>query len=453
MAAPKPNGGFRIVHQLHPLDSIVYTALAAHVAESVENNRLPKSLDMACSYRIDTSKIGDFFNSENGYDKFLEKQNELSHKCSYVLVADLTDFYNQIYLHPLASTLAFCNDKFHKLSSEIENFLMQLNTKISKGIPVGPAASIILSEALLSDIDKFITEECCHDRYTRYVDDLRIFSSDQTELTSFLEKLTLYLYKCHRLTLSSAKTKIIPTKEFQNTFLTNPELETKQKIHQHIDQIISDWNPYADESEAEYPEKIDFETETKVMPQILKEIVDLGTLDLGLARHILRRCQRRKIRSITPVLLDNFDFFSPVIRDVVLYLKRVSNTLFIAKYIDQLSDIISSSSSINYPYVKYWFEYLCAHFSKLQEDNIIHSFLFKHGTIPNQAIAAVIKKDISWVHGKKTILNEFGMWDRRAIIFASTILPKSERSPWLKHIELTVKEKNEEILIRWAKGQ
>src|SRR5689334_10876050 len=41
MAAPKPDGGYRIVHQLDPLNAIAYTAMAYHVSAAVEAARPP----------------------------------------------------------------------------------------------------------------------------------------------------------------------------------------------------------------------------------------------------------------------------------------------------------------------------------------------------------------------------------------------------------------------------
>ncbi len=47
--APKPNGTFRIVHQLDPLDALVYTALAHTLADDIEEARIPQKEGIACS--------------------------------------------------------------------------------------------------------------------------------------------------------------------------------------------------------------------------------------------------------------------------------------------------------------------------------------------------------------------------------------------------------------------
>src|SRR5512142_273018 len=57
MPVPKTRTGFRIVHQLEPLEALVYTALAAEVAEKVEAARIPVDEHVACSYRLTLSSV------------------------------------------------------------------------------------------------------------------------------------------------------------------------------------------------------------------------------------------------------------------------------------------------------------------------------------------------------------------------------------------------------------
>ena len=49
--APKANQNYRVVHQLEPIDIIVYTTLIYEVAKVIEDFRIPRSEKIACSYR------------------------------------------------------------------------------------------------------------------------------------------------------------------------------------------------------------------------------------------------------------------------------------------------------------------------------------------------------------------------------------------------------------------
>ena len=70
LLVPKPGGGFRVVVQLDPLDTIVYTALVYEMAELIERHRIPAAQRVACSYRIQLDDKGSFFGPDNGWRDF-----------------------------------------------------------------------------------------------------------------------------------------------------------------------------------------------------------------------------------------------------------------------------------------------------------------------------------------------------------------------------------------------
>ena len=69
LTSKKPKEGFRIVHQLEPITSIIYTALVYSVAEKIEQARVDINKKVACSYRIKISD-GSFFSNNNGFLNF-----------------------------------------------------------------------------------------------------------------------------------------------------------------------------------------------------------------------------------------------------------------------------------------------------------------------------------------------------------------------------------------------
>lgn len=182
MTIAKPKGGFRVVHQLEPIDSVIYTALACEIATAVEAARTPSAEHIACSYRLSVSD-GSYFAGGSGWSDFQQTES-LADTYENVLVTDITDFYNQIYLHRLNNAIELSNSNLKPLADDIENFLATLNNKASQGVPVGPAASIVMAEAVLIDVDSFIKDQGVH--HTRYVDDFRIFFNSVRELYSVL---------------------------------------------------------------------------------------------------------------------------------------------------------------------------------------------------------------------------------------------------------------------------
>lgn len=54
-----------------------------------------------------------------------------------------------------------------------------------RGLPVGPNASCIISDAIMSGIDRALVREAVD--YVRYVDDFRLFAPDERGATRALE--------------------------------------------------------------------------------------------------------------------------------------------------------------------------------------------------------------------------------------------------------------------------
>jgi hypothetical protein len=85
---PKPEGTFRVVTRMDPLDAVLYTAVAEY-ASTVEASRpLPAT---ACSYRINLSSEGQFFSSEHAWDAWPRRSLELMGESGvkYVVTADI----------------------------------------------------------------------------------------------------------------------------------------------------------------------------------------------------------------------------------------------------------------------------------------------------------------------------------------------------------------------------
>lgn len=452
-AAPKPNGTFRIVHQLDPINSLVYTAMAYMVAGELESIRFPVDDNIACSYRITLShQKGEFFADGQGYGKFIERCTELSQAYSHVLTVDIADFYNQIYVHRLENVVSLCVPVGKQISKELENFLLSLNGMVSKGIPVGPAASIIMAEAIMVDVDQFLAG--CGVVHTRYVDDIRIFHNSRHELLKLLERLSLYLYDTHRLTVAASKTKIILSTDFIAEYLSNPTVVEKQRLHVLLANLVSSPSVYGEASFIEIESEVtdNFDVQRVVMTDLLEEILSRGSLDLGLARHLLRSCKKNRFRAIVPDLIKNFDFFAPVIRDVVLYLNKVSNSRFIKDYANAFGDLVENSEMAGLPFVRYWLEYYFAENPGYLADMRIRRYVMESGDVCNQAIAALKSKNVSWVRQMRTRIDTLGPWEKRAVIIASQILAKQERMSWLGNLEQQTQSHLERWVIRWVRS-
>jgi hypothetical protein len=340
--APKPDGNFRIVHQLDPLDSLIYVSLVREVCEVIEKYRIPEDRNIACSYRIKPNFEGSFFSDDNGWDSFINKTEELATEFAdgYVIIADITDFYNQIYVHRINNLIVEAGQgAYDKQAEIIEKFLLLLGGNTSRGIPVGPAPSIVLAELIMSSIDNKILPYS--ENFVRYVDDIRIFFNSVEEAVTAFHDLTSYLYSYHRLVFATQKTRIMTVKKFREQYMKNEKKEANAALVAKVNEIADQKMEEIIASLPEYSDDFDYDEEyentvTQILDEGEFELLSSTYLDLfnkavrtprdyGLLKHILKQSGRYRIRNILPLVLDNFYMIRPVVREAIIYLRAVIN--------------------------------------------------------------------------------------------------------------------------------
>ena len=170
------------------------------------------------------------------------------------------------------------------------------------------------------DIDNFISNKGFE--FTRYVDDIRIFSNNQKELDKILEELTQYLYEQHRLNLSSSKTEIFEINDFLNNELNSPEEMEIQERHKYLLEVTEEMAELLDYPNfvfvnielEDLPNEKKIRIKYKALYELLSQIINTNKFNLGLIRHILKQARHWRCRSIINLVNDNLCFFTPAIR-------------------------------------------------------------------------------------------------------------------------------------------
>jgi hypothetical protein len=130
----------------------------------------------------------------------------------YVLKVDISQFYPSLYTHAIGWAI---DPKLRKranwknsalLGKRIDQALMDLQGKISHGIPIGNDISFLLAEVVLAEVDK--TLRLPHRTAVRWFDDYEIACSSIEEAERWLARLQSAMTS-FRLKLNPAKTKII----------------------------------------------------------------------------------------------------------------------------------------------------------------------------------------------------------------------------------------------------
>jgi len=448
--ALKPNGTFRVVHQLDPIDSIIYAALMYEMAAKIEQYRIPRDEGIAWSYRIKPSVRGSFFNPEdNTWREYMRRTKQLAADFSggFVVTCDLVDFYNQIYTHRIQNLIVeACGLAFEGHGRAMEKFLLGLNTLTSRGIPVGPAPSIIIAELVAADIDKKILTYTRN--FARWVDDISIFFHTKDEAEKVLHELTAFIHENHRLVFSGEKTRILRVERFVRT-LRDEEAEEEKRfkaraeeraMDEYYEELIEKIAPYGELDdvfdEERYQQVLDaiqkdgrYDILSEIYSKALNEELETPFSEFAVIRRILRNAGRYRIRSILAAVLGNFDKLLPLIREVILYLLKVLTKDVATEYEQQFRQIIDNPRA-QLPFVNMWLSCLLEHPAfnaiKLPED------YEKIRAVRDRALIAIRRQDRTWVKGYKNAVDTLGPWEKRAVLFSSRILAKDEMRAWMR---------------------
>ena len=437
LAVPKMTLGFRVAHQLDPLDSLLYAAQVFEMGDAIEQERAESNV--ACSYRFNPTSEGDFFPKDNGWQAYSANSRLLSSQNSHVLYVDITDFYNQIYHHRLVGSLENCGISTAR-AVNVENFLGRFGAKQSRGIPVGPSASHLLAECCLNDVDAYLKES--NIPFVRYSDDFRVFS-DRKTLTGVLAGLTKLLYSNHRLAVQASKTTILETSSFVTEFLEDPGRKFEQETDRRLEQLaeylsdLSEPSRYGslsidDLSLDDWPQEID-----EVLKDSFDEALNSTPVKLGMLRHLLRKAKACGSPALISLVQDHFKKLIPILSDVCKYLHKVLPREDIdgSSLGETMIRAVKDSDYASCGYVGMWvLDLLTGHPELLPFDRAINfaaEYNDELGLRP-QALLARAHSMSYWIRNRKEDLMNMKPRDRRALIWAASILPESEKKAWLR---------------------
>jgi hypothetical protein len=132
---------------------------------------------------------------------------------AYRVKTDITNFYHSVYSHSLPWALVgHAHAKKHKGPKYKDEWFNKIDYSVTlcqrnetKGIPIGPATSSILSETIMFQVDKALRDQ--KHQFTRYIDDYTVYVDSEEQANTFLMHLTQELEK-YALSLNPKKTTI-----------------------------------------------------------------------------------------------------------------------------------------------------------------------------------------------------------------------------------------------------
>jgi len=227
LSAPKQKYLIRTIHLLDPLDALLYTALVRRLASKIERKRQPLKKKRVFSFRFDGSHKSKF-EFVLGWQDFEARLLELCAERPYVAVADISDFFANIYLHRLQGAV-FDATGMGAEAQTLFNWLAGWapgGVRSSQGVPVGLVASNVLAEAMLIEVDDFLVDRGYE--YARFVDDFYIFTESESAASQALYGLAEQLAVEDRLELNAAKTRVRTSQSLRG-YLLSPHVKLRRR--------------------------------------------------------------------------------------------------------------------------------------------------------------------------------------------------------------------------------
>jgi hypothetical protein len=452
---PKDNTSYRVATQLDVFDSILLGAIIYEFGNLIEDKRVPEEDETIFSYRFKPTEEGSLYGNKKAWTNFWTSCRQRAKDYEYVVMCDIADFYNQIYLHTIENQLDECG--FPKpLIKILKNLIISITQRNSRGIPIGPHAFHIIAEMSLIPLDGSLALKDIP--YKRYVDDMVFFCRSEKEARIRINQIAEILDKQQRLILQNQKTVIYTREEFEAKCFSMLHEETGAQIERELISII---NAYA-EGDAYTKVKV-----TDIKDEDLKRIPEPDIVELlnsylrpakpnyEKIRWLYRRLSQIGLGYAVDFSIKNFDKLIPALNDVCLYMNSCSENytsnwkIIGEKVIKLLDDEIVSSNEFYKISLLSLFVYNpnLNHFS-----NLIAIYNNSTSAIKREILLASLNyKSASWIRELKEQFGIADTWTKRAYLIAATKMPNEERDYFFKGIKATLEKEDiiENAIMKW----
>lgn len=450
--APKSRYGFRIVHQLPILDTVLLLAAVVEIGGPIEAQRAAVAGLEAFSYRFAADGKGSLFRTDRTYKDWLNAQLtfiQSNLKIKQVTVTDISDFYARINFHRLENLLDEAAQN-HGAARYIKKHIKLIRAKQSFGLPVGGSAARLLAELALTDTDRALQ----HDGRlaTRFVDDFRIFLRADENPYDVLAFLAEQLGINEGLSLNVAKTTVYTRTEFL-TYLKKLLTDVSDEAEGTALGVLTADLYFDDDPDPDELKKL----MSMNLLGFLQEEVGKDAFDLGHIKVIFRALKIAKPIGASDYLATNFAELVVFAKEVVLLMQvlQAENPGCFDNLTDAVIDTVLASPASSIQLIRTW----------LLE-------LFVRGTVPI-AVAGIKKlealsspldrRQLHLIRGRiadknffrknKTAFSQLSALEQPSFIWGASCLPKDEYEKWLSTIKPMFVMPTGAHFLKWSEKQ
>ncbi|NEK37735.1 RNA-directed DNA polymerase [Rhizobium leguminosarum] len=448
---PKSRHGFRVAHQLYPTDAIFLLAATFSIGPQIEAAR--GGLDRpGFSYRFEPSdefamfapncRFGNWLMNQYGHAMFGEGQY------THVVEADIADFYQRIYHHRLENSLLDAAGDITE-TRLIRSFLRDIRVRQSFGIPVGGNATRLLAELSLVDIDRALLGEGYE--FTRYVDDFRIFIKPNQDPYNALAFLADNLWSSEGLSLSSAKTRVMPFEQYREQLELSSGEDASQADASAAERLL--YALYdAEEGDSPPEDLVNLDLVGEIHTEIEKEFWDLGKI------RVLLRCMKlTRDANAANFLRENYAILMPFAKELVLLMEELASGGDISFQDMQapIVDLILTPAIRHLHVTRAWLLELFVRGVISISAAQARRLDTLSDTLDQRALFQIRARlgEVHYFRQRKARIHELTPWLQPAFIFSAACLPAEEYRTWLGNIRLNLNFPLSPLFADWARAR
>ena len=445
---PKSRFGFRIAHQLDAIDTILFLATVLEISSGIESRRSPSP--QAFSYRILPFDNGQIFQSDHTYRNWLSYHKEITEDilCSFnhVIITDISDFYHRVNFHRLENYLDECSAA-HGAARFIKRYIKKIRARQSYGLPVGGAAARILAELVLSDTDEMLRELEVH--ATRFVDDFRIFLTNDQDPYDVLAQLAEQLAITEGLSLNVAKTRVLTIEEFAeevNSDLTDVSASAEEQALETLTAEIY----FDDEPDPSDIEKLG---NLNLLDRLLEEFNE-EQWDVGKIKVIFRALRITRHADSAEFIRENFERLIVFSKEMTLLMESLhfdSPGLFSDLTERIIASALSAPASSVHLIQCWLLELFVRGVVPISRNQLRRLEALNEPLLRRQLILIRGRNaDRAYFRRQKTAIDQFTDAEKFALVCGATCLPEDEFSTWANTLRTSLNTPVASVFLDWV---
>lgn len=429
----------RWVTQIDPLWNAYLLALVAALGARLEHARVAVAHGVVFSYRFAPDpETGALFDPSIGWREYQLKSLEHAGRFARVLCCDVSDFYPRILHERLADALReiAVSETDREYVRRILELLRRLAKDAPYGLPVGGPAARLLSELLLSSVDRRLLTEGI--TFCRFADDYHLFSATPQESYRQLLFLSERLFEDQGLTLQKSKTRMMSAAEFRGTSRFAEEGDGEERRDPGPMSLLNfkiHFDPYSGNPAERYEELRAQLGKLDILGMLGRELTK-SRVDPMLTRQLIRAVQfldETNLDLAVKSLLENLEVLYPLLPNVLQVVRKVVDRLdeeTRAEVFDTLRGLIQEGSYLlELPIHLVHAVRILAQDPSPATDRVLNSvFDRKSSMVRRDVVLAMARRgNVPWVDGQRSGYDQLDSWQKRALLIASARLPAGEK--------------------------